>query len=77
MMQVKVHLYGELKENYLPAGYMIIEMEQGSSIQDLIQRLNIQINEIVVSLVDGRAQKLAFILTEGNRIDLFPILKGG
>ena len=77
MMQVKVHLYGKLKETYLPAGNMIIEIEQGSTIQDLVQGLKMSVDEIVVALVDGRAQKLAFILKDGNRIDLFPILKGG
>jgi molybdopterin converting factor small subunit len=76
-MKVEVHLYGDLKEKYLPAGNVTIEIEQGSTTQNLVQGLKMPVDEIVVALVDGRAQKLAFILKDGNRIDLFPILKGG
>lgn len=77
IMNIRVHLYGELKERYLPSGKTTICLKHGTTIKELALILKMPIDDIVVALVNGRAEKMDYKITENSRIDLFPILKGG
>ena len=76
-MKVQVHLYGELKERYLPKGKKTFTLEYGAPITVLAETLRMPIDEIVVALVDGQARNLDYKLYKDSRVDLFPVLKGG
>jgi len=75
-VKVSVRLYGELKEkieNYKTT----LELEPNSDINIILLILNLQLEEVVIILVNGKAKSLNYILENDDHIDIFPPLKGG
>jgi sulfur carrier protein ThiS len=61
-----------------PAGQPLeLELDQGSSLQDLIDCLGIPPEETKVAFVNGRAQELDYILESGDEVGIFPPIGGG
>lgn len=80
MIRVEVRLYASLMD-YAPAGdgdrIMLWELDEGATVERLYGVLEIPLEEVVVSLVNGRAEALDHTLEDGDRIDVFPPLAGG
>jgi len=80
MIRVEVRLYASLRD-YAPAGggdrVMLRDLDDGATVEQLYGVLEIPLEEVVVSLVNGRAEALDHTLEDGDRIDVFPPLAGG
>ena len=80
MAKVEVRLYANLRK-YSPnpgdgeAFYK--EMADGAKLSDLVDTLTIQRQEIGVLMVNGTWQKETYLLQDGDRIGLFPLIGGG
>ncbi|MHA1286748.1 MAG: MoaD/ThiS family protein [Candidatus Thorarchaeota archaeon] len=75
-MKISVRLYGELKER-IEDDKTILELAPNSDIHRILSLLNLQLEEVVITLVNGKAKSLDYILENDDRIDIFPPLKGG
>lgn len=78
-MEIEVKLVGRLKkygqdklneEN-------IIELEDNSNINDLIEKLEIPPEQNKVVLVNGRDVKKDYELSDGDRVSIYNLLAGG
>ncbi len=79
-MEVKVKLFATLQQYKpdVPAGEIFeVELPEGSSIQDLIEELEIRPNEIKVVYVNGRARFEMYRLKPEDEVGIFPPIGGG
>ncbi len=77
--RVELRLFGHLRE-YLPASAepgVPMEIPQGFSIQDLIEKLGIPPGDPKIVLVNGLHAMREQILKEGDRVSIFPPIAGG
>jgi len=83
VINVRVRLYANLTQNIpslqgLRAGTPIeVDIPQGSSLSDLLERLQLPSEQIKVAFVNGRAQHLDYRLAPGDEVGLFPPIGGG
>lgn len=79
-MKIDVYLYATLAE-YLPdnaAGRSVtLEMDAHTRIRDVVDRLKIPQKTIKLIFVNGVHAKLDAVLTDGDRVGLFPPVGGG
>jgi len=79
-MRVNVRTYATLCR-YIPgvsAGIPIeIELPDGTSVSDLIERLKIPSREVKIAFVNGRTQSLDWLLESGDEMGIFPPIGGG
>jgi len=79
-MRVNVRTYATLCR-YIPgvsAGIPIeIELPDGTSVSDLIERLKIPSREVKIAFVNGRTQSLDWLLESGDEMGIFPPVGGG
>ncbi len=54
-----------------------VELEHGSTIKDLLEKMGIPQDQVFNILVDGRHQTFDNVLNEGERVSLFPPVGGG
>lgn len=79
-MQVNVKLFASL-QRYKPdvfAGEVFaVELPDGSTLADLVERLEIRANEVKVMFVNGRARAEMYRLQDGDEVGIFPPVGGG
>ncbi len=78
-MQVKVQVYAILRQ-YVPdasRGPMVMEIPEGTTVGQLIERLSIPPELARVVFVNGVRQEWDWILQEGDEIGIFPPIAGG
>jgi molybdopterin synthase sulfur carrier subunit len=79
-MRVTVRIYATLCR-YIPgvsAGTSIeIELPDGASVSDLIERLEIPAREVKIAFVNGRTRSLDWLLESGDEAGIFPPVGGG
>jgi len=80
MIKVDVRLYGSLKE--LIRGEeadrpLVIELRGETTLEQLLVSLGISVEEVVVTLVNGYAERLDYSLNDGDVVDVFPPPIGG
>ena len=77
---VYLRLYSSLTK-YLQAASagdpVPFEIEDGSSVRDLISRLGIGEEEVFLVSVDGRLEDKDFVLSRGAEVSLFGPIAGG
>lgn len=79
MPKVELRLFGHLRE-YLPMqGEPGVHMEvpEGFSVQDLIEKLRIPPSDPKIILVNGLHAPREQLLQEGDRVSIFPPIAGG
>ena len=54
-----------------------VELDDGTTVLDLIERMGISRSEVAIVLVDGRHAKLEQQLHDGEKLSLFPPIAGG
>ena len=54
-----------------------LEITEGSTVKMLIDKLNIPEDDIKLIFVNGRHSKIDKVLSEGDRVGLFPPVGGG
>jgi sulfur-carrier protein len=79
-MFIQVKLFVSLA-NYSPGTHsgipFMVEVPDGSTISDLIKRLNLPEKEVNLSFVNGRHQSLEHPLKSEDQVGLFPLIGGG
>ena len=80
MIEIDVRLYAALRR-YAPevklGEAMRLKMEEGSTLQQLFERLGIPSGEVKRVIVNGRARDHHQCLSEGDRVAIFPPIAGG
>jgi len=79
-IQVKVKLFATLRRffpDYDPEKGIDVRIEEGSSIENLIQTLQLPQNEARVILINGISKKTADIVKDGDLVNIFTPLGGG
>jgi molybdopterin converting factor small subunit len=69
-----------LKQQGIRAGMpmqMELELPENSTLADLLALLELEKGDVVITFVDGRAQKLGYRLSQGEQVGIFPPLGGG
>ncbi len=84
-MEIHVRLFASLR-NRLPSGTRgrgTLELADGASLQDLLERLDIETRLAQMVLIDGqqaprdRRERLALTLRHHQTVSIFPPLAGG
>jgi sulfur carrier protein len=74
-MKVEIRLFASLRKYSLPQAEM--ELAEGTTVQDLLERIGISPSEVAVALVNGRHAPNELPLNDGETIALFPPIAGG
>jgi len=79
-MKVEVKLFANFRE-YLPPGSekysCTLELEEGVTIGQILERLKIPTSQPMISLVNGIHRKLEDPLQPGDVLSIFPPVAGG
>jgi sulfur carrier protein ThiS len=54
-----------------------VEIQEGSSLRDLLEQIGIPEDQVFTTLIDGKHRETDYILNEGERVSLFPPVGGG
>jgi len=79
MIQVELRLFGDLRKYHdtpLDVGHDM-RVEEGTSILDVVHKLGVPVDETKIILVNGRHKELDYILSDGDRLAIFPAVAGG
>lgn len=74
-MVIEVRLYDTLKQ-YVPSsssGTVTVDVEDGISILELLDEMEIEATDIQSIMVNGKKSKLQHRLFDGDRVSLFPV----
>jgi len=75
MIHVTIRLFATLRQNREKE--MIMELPEGATTKDIIERLNILQKDAAILFINGRGAKLDKILEDNDTISIFPQLGGG
>lgn len=79
-MKVDLRVFSGL-EKFMPhkrfGEPLTVELPEGGTLRDLLQKTGIPEDQVFTALVDGRHQPLDHVLSEGERVSLFPPVGGG
>ena len=79
-MQVRVKLYATLSRylsNTGPGIPVEIEVPDGTTVGDLVNRLKLPHEEVKLFFVKGRARPIDWPLEPGDEVGIFPLIGGG
>ena len=80
MITIEAALFATLRI-YNPKGEssepFIVQLPEGSTIENLLKELNIPPDESKQAFVNNRRQEWDYILQEGERVAIFPPISGG
>jgi molybdopterin converting factor small subunit len=79
MIDIELRLFGNLRKYLdvkLGEGYNL-KIENGSTIRTVISLLEIPVNETKIILVNGRPKELDDVLSNSDRLAIFPPVAGG
>ncbi|PKM96509.1 MAG: molybdopterin synthase sulfur carrier subunit [Firmicutes bacterium HGW-Firmicutes-1] len=74
-MQIKVRLFATLREGR--GKEMFIELEEGVSPLDIIERLQIPVEDVAILLINGRDGQINTKLIGSDVVSIFPPVGGG
>ncbi len=79
-MRVDLYLYASFKK-FLPEdsrdNFCSVDVEEGTTVKDLLGRVQIPFNAPKVIFLNGRHAKGDELLKEGDRVGAFPPVAGG
>jgi molybdopterin converting factor small subunit len=77
-MKVEVQLYATLRKyGPLQEGPLVVDLTEGDQVAQVLEILGMPPDEDKVILVNGRPARWSSVLTEGDRVVLFPAVAGG
>jgi molybdopterin synthase sulfur carrier subunit len=79
-MRVRVKMFATLGRSVggkAPGDRFPVEIPEGSTIADLIQRLDLPQGEVKVTFVNARIRPLDWMLQPGDEVGIFPPIGGG
>lgn len=74
-MQIKVKLFATLRDNREKE--MMMDLLQGVTPKDIIERLNIRKEEAAIIMINGRSANLDHVLEDHDTVSIFPPIGGG
>ena len=74
-MQIKVRLFATLRTGR--SKEMILELEEGTKPQFIVDMLEIPLHQVSILLINGRDGKLDTALKESDVVSIFPPVGGG
>lgn len=74
-MRIKVRLFATLREGR--GKEVFLEVEKGSTMQELIEILHISKEDVAILLINGRDGDLGHPLIETDVVSIFPPVGGG
>lgn len=74
-MNVDVRLFASLRQGRFQQAKM--ELREGETLAELLERLHIRPQEVGISMVNGRHASPDRPLAEGDSVALFPPIAGG
>ncbi len=74
-MELEIKLFASLRK-FSPQQEKI-ELDDGTTVRDFLEKIGIPASEVAVILVDGRHAKLDRPLHDGETVALFPPIAGG
>ena len=77
MPEVKVNLYATLRQYVGGAASVDVDVEPGCTIEQVLGRLGIPIDQTRIIFVDNRAAGLSDTLQGDEQIGVFPAVGGG
>ena len=80
MNTVEVRLYASLRKyrpDLAPGEALVITLEDKAQLKDLMNKLKLPTKELAVILVNGKREEESYLLQEGDRIGIFPLIGGG
>ena len=80
MSKVEIRLFASLRKYHPNSGdseAFIMELNDKTSLGNLIDKLKIPRQEIGVLIINGSWQKESYLLKDGDRIGIFPLIGGG
>jgi sulfur-carrier protein len=79
-MQVRVKLFAALSRyfgNASPGTPFEVEVSEGATLSDLVNRLQLPREEVKVFYLNGRARPIDWPLKPGDEVGIFPYVGGG
>jgi molybdopterin converting factor small subunit len=79
-MRVRVKLYASLSRYYGNGAAGVpfeIEVSEGATMVDLVDRLKLPREEVKLFFVKGRARPIDWPLEPGDEVGIFPLIGGG
>ena len=80
MNTVEVRLYASLRKYHPNPGNaeaFFIELDEKVKLGDLLNKLKIPGEELGILMVNGKWEKESYLLQDGDRIGIFPLIGGG
>ena len=74
-MQVKVKLFATFRENREKE--MMVEIAQGTTPMEIIDRFNILIEEVAIIMINGKHANPDQVLEDQDTVAIFPPVGGG
>jgi molybdopterin synthase sulfur carrier subunit len=79
-MQVRVKLFATLGRHLtsgLPGIPFAVELPDGSTVETLVDQLQLPREEVKLVFVNGRARPMDWVLQPGDELGVFPPIGGG
>jgi molybdopterin converting factor small subunit len=80
MGKIEVRLFAYLRDLHPEAkkeGVLVMPLDKRTDVGDLIASLNLPGKEISLVMVNGKHQRDDYILKDGDRVGIFPMIGGG
>jgi len=80
MIAVEVRLFASLEKYYPDLGIgeaLNITPDDEAKLGDLLDELKVPKEEIVIVMVNGKREEEDYLLQDGDRIGIFPLIAGG
>ena len=80
MSTVEVRLYASLRKYHPNPGSseaLGMELDDKAKLGDLLDKLKVSREELGVLMVNGKWEKESYLLQDGDRIGIFPLIGGG
>lgn len=77
-MQVRIKTYAELQQyNPHQGEEFLLDIQEGSTIQSLMERLRIPEHRVMFILRNGQKTKETDRLKDGDEVSFYPVIGGG
>ena len=80
MNTVEVRLYATLRRYHPNADNgeaFLATVDDKSKLENLLEELKVSKGEVTVVMVNGRSEEESYLLQDGDRIGIFPLIGGG
>ena len=80
MNTVEVRLYASLRKYHPNPGSseaLVMELDDEAKLGDLLDKLKVSREELGILMVNGKWEKESYLLQDGDRIGIFPLIGGG